>query len=381
MASCAIVKPMSGQRDFLSFVVAIASGALRWGFFPVALLVLHSCYSGGVYGPLGATCPALSAPDPLRVRVSNDAVADGKVRTFLAAAKDFVNVSVQTESEVIDACRRMAYDLAIDPATLQPSNPKEPGAGARAACAAVRARIDALLQQGVQIRAHVVLPQCQANPQVKAYCDGACTLAMDPARIVAECEPARLSGFCNGTCRGQCDANCLGQCVGQCQGNVYNGQCQGHCEGVCSGTCDGTCHAYCQGTWQAPQCQGYVQPPHADAECDASCNAQAEMRGYCTAPQVYVNAAQNLEATLRLAQTLQTNLPELVHAEFALGRRVAGTARVLVTVGSQLPNAIGDAGSEALGCVAAASTALASASMRLEVSIQASASITGRVGG
>jgi hypothetical protein len=354
--------------------------ALRSGVLTGVLLAFQSCYGGGIYGPLGATCPALNAPDPLAVHVSKNAVADGKVRTFLAGAKDLVNVSVQMESEVLDACRRMAYDLAINPAEMTPKNKNQPGASAQAACAAVSARVDAILRQGAQVRVQVVPPQCQANLQAKAYCDGACTLAVDPGRIVAECEPARLSGFCSGTCHGQCDTNCRGQCVGQCQGSIYNGQCMGHCEGVCNGSCDGTCHAYCQGNWQAPQCQGYVQPPSADAECNASCNAQADIRGYCTPPQVYVSANQNLEATVRLAQTLQANLPELIHAELALGRRLAGNARVLVNVGSQLPNVMGEAGAEAIACVAAASSASAAASMRIDVSIQASASVTGKVG-
>jgi hypothetical protein len=97
-------------------------------------------------------------------------------------------------------------------------------------------------------------------------------------------------------------------------------------------------------------------------------------------PQVYVRANQNFEATMRLAQTLQANLPELIHAELALGRRLSASAHVLVNVGSQLPNVIGEAGAEAVACVAAASSASVAASMRIDVSIQASASITGRVG-
>lgn len=372
---------MAGERSSLIARIGGSSRAvLRSVLLSSTLPVLHGCYGGGVYGPLGAACPALNAPDPLSVHVSKNAVADGKVRTFLAASKDLVNVSVQMESEVLDACRRMAHDLAINPAEMAPRNSEQPGAAAQAACGAVSARIDAILRQGAQVRVQVVPPQCQANLQAKAYCEGACTVAMDPGRIVAECEPARLSGFCNGTCHGQCDTNCRGQCVGQCQGQVYNGQCMGHCEGVCNGGCDGACHAYCQGNWQSPQCQGYVQPPSADAECNASCSAQADIRGYCTPPQVYVNANQNFEATVRLAQTLQANLPELIHAELALGRRLAANARVVVNVGSQLPNVIGEAGAEAIACVAAASSASASASMRIDVSIRASASVTGKVG-
>jgi hypothetical protein len=365
---------------FGSSIGPVGRVARRSGLVLGHLVFLQSCYGGGVYGPLGAACPALNSPDPLMVRISNNAVADGKVRTFTASAKDLVSISMQMESEVLDACRRMAYDLAINPAEMTPRNPEQPGAAAAAACAAVSARIDWILHQGVMVQVQVSPPQCQANLQAKAHCDGACTATLDPGRIIAECEPAQLSGFCTGTCHGQCDANCRGQCIGQCQGPIYNGQCMDRCDGICNGSCNGVCHAHCQGSWQAPQCQGYVQPPSADAECNASCSAQADFRGSCTPPQVFVRTNQNVEASMRLVQTLQANLPELIHAEVALGRRLGGQARVLVSVGSQLPQVIGNAGAEAVACVAAASSATVTASMRIDVSVQASASVTGKVG-
>ena len=93
-----------------------------------------------------------------------------------------------------------------------------------------------------------------------------------------------------------------------------------------------------------------------------------------------MRAGQNVELAVRLMQTLQANLPELIHAEFALGKRLSGSARVIVSVGSQLPNVVGNAGAEAMACVAAASSATVKASMRIDVSIQASASVTSRVG-
>lgn len=123
-----------------------------------------------------------------------------------------------------------------------------------------------------------------------------------------------------------------------------------------------------------------IQPPRVDAECNASCNAEAEFQGICTPGQVNVRTGQNFDMAVRLAQTLQANLPELLHAEYALGKRLVGNARVVVSVGSALPGIIGDAGAEAVACVAAASSATVKASMRIDVSIQASASVTGRVG-
>jgi hypothetical protein len=100
----------------------------------------------------------------------------------------------------------------------------------------------------------------------------------------------------------------------------------------------------------------------------------------CTPAQVFVRTNQNFPVPVRLAQTLQANLPELLHAEVALGKRLLGSARVIGNVGAALPKIIGDAGAEAVACVLAASTATANASVRINVSIQASASVTGRVG-
>jgi hypothetical protein len=123
-----------------------------------------------------------------------------------------------------------------------------------------------------------------------------------------------------------------------------------------------------------------VQPPSADAECNASCNAQADFQASCSPAVVNVVSWQNADLALRLAATLRANLPLLLHAEIALGKRLAGSARTVVNVGSQLPRIVGNAGAEALACVAASSSASVKASARIDVSIQASASVTGRVG-
>jgi hypothetical protein len=82
----------------------------------------------------------------------------------------------------------------------------------------------------------------------------------------------------------------------------------------------------------------------------------------------------------RLAATLQSNLPALLHAQIALGKRILGDVRVVVDVGAQLPKVVGDAGAQALACIAAGAHASAQASARIHVSVEASASVSGRVG-
>lgn len=359
--------------------------AFRFLFILVVLLavpaLVSSCYGGGVYGPLGATCPQLSSNmDPLNAHFSANAQADAKIRTFVSAAKDLVTVSVQMQNEAAQACQRMGHDLGVPPAQMQPEDSEKPGASAQAACNAVAARIDAIMRQGIQIRVQGYPPRCQANMQAKAQCNAACQVQVSPAQIVAQCQPARLSGYCNGTCQGQCDGSCNGQCQGQCSAKGPNGQCAGQCNGTCTGGCNGTCHASCRGTWQAPKCEGSVQGPSANGECNASCNAKAEFRASCTPAQINVMTNANTQEAMRLVATLRANLPELLHAELALGKRLVGSARVVVNIGGQLPKVVGNAGAQALACVAAAANASVKASARINVSIQASASVSGRVG-
>ena len=82
----------------------------------------------------------------------------------------------------------------------------------------------------------------------------------------------------------------------------------------------------------------------------------------------------------RLAATLQANLPTLLHAEIALGRRLSADAEVVGQVGAQLPRIVGDAGAHALACIAAAADVTARASFSIRVSVQASANVSGKVG-
>jgi hypothetical protein len=354
----------------------VLSAALLLGSFAV----VPSCMGGGAYGPLGAACPHLTGQTDLAsAQISANARANAKVRTFLMASRDLIAVSLQIEAEATDACRRMGRDLGMSDAELAPRD-DEPGASAQSACGALGARIDAILREGIQVRVAATPPRCEANLEAKARCDGACDVSVDPGEIVAQCEPGKLSGYCQGRCVGQCEGTCQGDCQGECAARDAQGRCAGQCNGTCNGACSATCHARCEGQWQAPKCEGHVRPPSADAECNASCQAHANFNAQCTPAQVNVQVNQNLEMAGRLAATLQANLPLLLHAEVALGRRLVNDARVVVQVGAQLPKIIGDAGAQAIACVAAAGSATVKASARINVSVQASASVTGRVG-
>jgi hypothetical protein len=354
---------------------------LRRALIFALLVACASCLQDGRFGALGAAaCPPLmGGGDPLSMNFSANARANAKVRAFVAASKDLIQVSLQMEATAADACQRMGRDLGVPEAEMT-AHDDQPGARARAACNAVGARIDMILRQGIQVRVQAEPPVCQVDAQAKMQCEGACNVEVDPGQIVAQCEPARLSGYCQGRCVGGCEGTCNGDCQGNCTMRDAAGRCVGRCDGTCSGSCDATCHARCEGQWQAPRCEGMVRPPSADAECNASCNARASFRAQCQPARVAVSVSQGAEMAGRLAATLQANLPALLHAQIALGKRMLGDVRVVVDVGAQLPKVVGDAGAQALACIAAGAQASVQASARIQVSVEASASVSGRVG-
>lgn len=354
--------------------------ALRLAALLAVLSGISGCLGDSRYGALGLACPQMTGSmDPLDARYAADVAVNAKVASFVGAARDLSEVSVQIEGEAAEACRRMGRDLDIPEDTMRPPA-SEPGGEAKAACGALGARIDTLLRAGFRASVSVRPPACSVDAQAGARCSGSCSGQIDPGRIVAECQPARLSGYCSGTCQGSCEGTCRGQCDGQCSVRDASGQCAGRCSGTCHGGCDATCHARCDGQWQAPRCEGYVQGPQVDAQCQASCNARAEIRASCVPAQVLVQSSASTQDFARLAATLQANLPLLIHAEVALGKRLIGTSETLVRVGADIPKLIGEAGAQAVACVAAAADASVTASVRIKVSVQASASVSGRVG-
>lgn len=329
---------------------------------------------GGTYGPLGATCPALtSSGDPMHANFGAQGRAEATIRAFVAASKDLAEVSAQMESEIFTACRRIGHDIGVPDADLQ-------GPDVRATCGAVAARVEAILAAGAKLEVRATPPQCRASANAKAECSGACEVEVDPGEIVAQCDPGKLSGKCEGRCVGRCDGVCRGACDGKCEAANASGQCEGRCNGKCEGECDATCHARCEGEWEAPRCEGHVRPPSARGECAASCEARAEIRAECTPANVRIEANQAAGDLAALVGSLQANLPTLIRAQFRLSQKLAASAKVLVEVSAELPKVVGKASLEAGACIAASASAVAQASVRVDVSIQASASVTGSAG-
>ncbi len=324
-------------------------------------------------GALGnAACPELRG-GAMNANFDADARANATIRAFVTASGDLAEVAMRVQNDVFEACERMADDLGIPENERRPRSDND--AKVSASCGAVGAKIDAILNKGVsaKIRADVTPPQCQVNAQAEAQCKGQCNAQVDPGNIKATCAPGHLYGKCTGTCTGTCN----GACNGECQGSTGAG---GQCNGTCKGTCSGDCKGNCSVDFQEPKCDLQGRAPSADARCEGSCKAHADLTAQCTEARVKIQGAVDTGEMPKLVATLERNLPPLVRAQIAYGQRIGDDVQILVRTGSELPNAFGHLTARAGACVAAAANATVSAQATLRVSVQASASVTAKSG-
>jgi hypothetical protein len=342
---------------------------MRWRSGAAIVLVLFAC--GGPIGtgsPLaaaigGAACPELKG-GAMTATFDEDARANATIRAFVTASGDLADTAARVQAEVAAACDRMANDLGVS------------ARGSTESCSAVAARIDAAMKQGAsaQLRADITPPQCQANAQAEASCKGQCNAQLDPGNVKATCAPGHLYGRCTGTCTG----TCTGACSGRCDGAVTSAG--GECRGTCNGSCAGDCKGRCSVDFQEPKCDVQARAPSADARCDGSCRAHANLTAQCTEPRVKMHGNVQAGELANVAATLERNLPPLIKAQIAYGDRIADDVQILVRTGAELPGAFGHLSARAAACVAAAANATASAQASLRVSVQASASISAKAG-
>ena len=363
-----------GVVGFVTCVVAACGGEL-----------------GGVGGAGGNVLGNLACPElaggAMNANFDADAKANGTIRAFVTAAGDLQAVSARAEAAVGGACERMGHDLGIPPEQMAP---KEGQNRVSAACAAVSAKMDAILHAGASasIKAQATPPQCHVDANVEASCKGQCAGSIDPGYIKAHCQPGHLYGRCEGACTGQCNGTCNGECQGECAGQGQAGgggaNAAGHCAGQCKGTCKGNCSADCHGNctvdFKEPKCDIAVQGPSASGHCEGSCKAHADLTAQCTPPSVQVTANIETGELGKLVATLRANLPALIEAEVAYGQRIAGDIQILVQTGAELPHAFAQISGHAAACVAAAANGVLSAQASIHVSVQASASISGKAG-
>jgi hypothetical protein len=326
-----------------------------------------------------AACPELSG-GAMNASFDANARANATIKAFVQAAGDLAKVAAQAEAEVRTSCQRMGADLGL---SAQQMAPRGDESATAAACNAVSARMDGILKQGASasIKADVTPPQCTANASVEASCKGQCQAQVDPGYLKANCQPGQLYGRCEGSCSGSCSGTCNGNCQGQCAGSTgVGGQCNGQCNGTCQGSCQGECKGGCSVEFKEPKCAVAMKGPSADARCEGSCKADADIQAQCTPAQVRIQSTVNTGEMPKLVATLQANLPALIKAQVQYGARIADDIKVLVETGSELPNAFGQISARAGSCVAAAANATLRAQASIRVSVQASASISAKAG-
>ncbi|MFV8749384.1 hypothetical protein ACNOYE_02405 [Nannocystaceae bacterium ST9] len=362
--------PARLQLHLLAFLIALVGG------LACDVISVPTGTSTATNAVAGAACPEWGSGKPLGASFTGKADVDANLGAFMQAALDIQRIADQSEANVSAACIKMGRDLGVPDDKLKSQDDDK----VSVPCAAVAAQIDTILKGGVKISVDYQPPSCQMDANFKSKCEAECGMEVDPGKVVAECEPAKLSGYCQGTCSGSCEGTCNGQCSGECTAKDSKGNCIGECKGTCTGKCDSTCHAKCEGEWKAPSCEVEVEESKVKAECSANCEASADFRASCRPAKVDVKHDAKVEAAAKLSATLRANLPALLQAQIRLGKQLAGDLQVVVKTGNKLRGELQGAGAKAGACVSAAIQGLASASVKINVSVKASASVSGKAG-
>jgi hypothetical protein len=250
---------------------------------------------------------------------------------------------------------------------------------------------------------------CEGTVDVAATCQGTCSADCTGECDVTATQPTvHCEGSCAGSCTGQCDGSpasgttCSGDCSGRCNGNcVYMGpKTSAHCEGTCKGTCTGDCkldanasvmcgvNVRCRGgcsvTGTAPQCEGKVKPAKCttDMNCQASCQAHAELQATCTPPIATVECDGSASTDIqKLIATLQTNLPILVQVIQTQGPLAVSAGAQVASTATAFASTLGSVTGKALACAGTAISKTADASASLNVSVSVSVMVSGSCGG
>lgn len=364
------------RLHLFAFVIALVTG-LASGLACDVSLPTNIPIPASITGAAkAAACPEWGSGNVIGASFTGDAALNAQISAFVQASIDIERVANQAYANITAACVKMGKDLGVPEDQLQGTSTDS----ASAPCNAVAAKIDGIVKANAAVKVSYQPPRCQMDANFKASCEAECGLEVDPGKVVASCEPAKLSGYCQGTCTGQCEGTCTGECQGECTAKDAQGRCVGECKGTCSGSCDATCHAKCEGTWKAPRCEVEVEQSKVKADCSANCEASAKFRASCQPPKLEVTTSAQGEAMTTLVATLEANLPALIQAQLRLSKQLAGDIKIVINSGKQLQGQLGSAGGKAIACVSSAVGALAQASIKINVSVKASASVSGKAG-
>ncbi len=381
----------------------------RYAAAPVLVLGLGLTAFAGCSSDSPLGCEEFSAGS----RWGADADVDIQLRAFMTAAGSFSELGDKMVADVTTACEGIATATKQNASAWEG---KEGNDRVTAVCNAAKAGIEATLQANASAELVVLVEggRCEASLDAAAECNARCDVSgtCQPGQLEATCEPGQLSGQCTAECSGECTAEvgatvqctgrcsavCEGDCAGNCSATGAGGKCAGRCDGTCSGTCSGSCEieagakVQCSGSckgdcsvdFQAPRCEGKVEPPSCDldADCEASCQAEVQAEASCTPPKVTIEftGGSNAQDLLDLAAALETHMPTLLVNAVERGKAAVDSVQILVDVGANLEGAA-TASAKAVSCTAAAVSAAARASAQVNVSVEASVSVSGSASG
>lgn len=381
----------------------------------LSLLALAAACDEG--GPL--SCP-LDFTGPV-----SSAYGDPRLDALFEATGAFSVATAETDAEMRDACNAIAMDLGAATST-------DTAVACENAATAIE---DVLTTTEATLLVDIVPAECTVEADAYVDCVAECDASFDVMAEPPRCEGGTLSGTCEGSCsgsctvegdvscegsctgtcsgecsalvEGSCDGTCVGQCDGECSATAADGSCEGVCTGTCSGSCEGTLEGECSGTcngscagsceadvsgscegtctgscdveWIAPTCEGGQLDVDADADCEAACEADASFDAECTPPQIVVTydgaSAVELE---ELVATLRANYPHIL----AAGRKAALMVQSTIDLAASLDDAASaaaDAGLQAAACLGSAIEAQLDAAARIEVTFEASVTVSGSV--
>jgi hypothetical protein len=133
--------------------------------------------------PEAILCPELgSNVDVLELPYSDDPLANGRLKAFVATARGLADAVIETERLAIDACQRIARDLGF-PERANPASIQE-------ACAPVSTTIQRLASSGIEIRISLVTPRCGPDQRREARCAAVCPASGKECAVLCSAQAA-----------------------------------------------------------------------------------------------------------------------------------------------------------------------------------------------
>lgn len=366
-------------------------------------------------------------------QVGGTIALEGEAGVALQAVADISGIASASIDDLTTACRSMAQELdapVADQKAAEQNDDKR--AKMQAWCNLAVTAIGTLKGNG-SITIDFQPPACEASVSAKADCQAKCSgsAECDIKANPPTCEGGKLEisckgsctamagasvsceGSCTGACEGKCSAEggsveCAGKCDGMCSASAggsgiqADGTCQGSCSGTCEvtapmatcmGTCQGSCDASCEATAEASvkcdgQCDADYEPIkctggelkggcQVEAKCEGNCDASVQAKAKCTPPSlsITVSGAVSAEAEGKLKLVLEANLGLVaaLQARFETMVQLVGTVAGNITV---------DALAEVKPvCIPVVAEAIANAGEDISVTVSATASVMGAVGG